>query len=284
MFHRSLREKLGQLKRHLYRSDTNGLAHTGWVEVDRLGFRWRLCLDRYLDREIAAGCIWEARSLKLVQDLVHPGMCVVDVGANWGYYTLQLAHLVGAVGMVIAFEPTHEYSSRLEWHLRENNVHNVRLEHLGLSSRTEAVEIAIGECSATLHWCADSPPRMREEIRVVRMDEWWDDYVATGNPDRLDFLKVDVDGHEPNFLVGAERILRRHRPSMLIEFSQEALFAAGHQAWELADQLESMGYTLCSDEDGQPFQNRRALLRETANFAYSANVLARPALSHPGGE
>jgi FkbM family methyltransferase len=269
------RKKLSKIK-HWYKIRQNNLPQTGWVEVDRLGFHWRLSMDRYLDRKIVDGSVWELQSVKLIQDLVKPGMCVLDIGANFGYYTLQLARLVEPMGKVIAIEPTQEYASRLEWHLRENNVENVRLERVGFSDKVDEVEIAIGECSATLHWSADAILRLRERIKLVPLDYWWDTYVAEGGSDNLDFLKVDLDGHEMNFLIGAEQTLLRHRPLILIEFSQEALFTAGHYAWNLADRLESMGYILCREEDGQPFENRRALLIEAANFAYSANVLARP--------
>lgn len=233
-------------------------------------------MDRYLDRQIAAGSVWEWKSVNLVRRLVKPGMHVLDVGANFGYFTLLFSHLVNRTGRVIAFEPTQEYLSRLKWHLRENRIENVHVEQMGLSDKNDDVEIAIGECSATLHWNADSVPRFKEQIKLMRLDDWRHVYLDDGHPDRLDFLKVDIDGHEPNFLIGAERTLRRHRPHILIEFSQEALFAAGHSSWHLADQLESMGYVLCSEEDGLPFQSRRALLKEAGNFAYSANVLARP--------
>jgi FkbM family methyltransferase len=233
-------------------------------------------MDRYLDRKIVDGSVWESQSVRLIQGLVKPGMCVLDVGANFGYYTLQFARLVEPMGTVIAIEPTQEYASRLMWHLRENNAENVRLERVGFSDKVEEAGIAVGECSATLHWSADAIPRLRERIKLVPLDYWWNTYVAEGGSDKLDFLKVDVDGHELNFLLGAEQTLRRHRPHILIEFSQEALFAAGHYAWDLADWLESMGYILCSEENGEPFENRRALLMKAGNFAYSANVLAQP--------
>jgi FkbM family methyltransferase len=255
-----LSKLLAQVKYYWYESRRRGLSQSGWVEVERLGFRWRLCMDRYLDRQIATGSVWELNSVKLVKHFIKPGMCVLDVGANFGYFTLLFARLTNPTGIVIAFEPTQEYASRLEWHLRENHIKNVYLECLGLSDKNEELEISIGECSATLHWCSNTSPRLREKIKLMRLDDWWD----------------SVDGHEPNLLIGGERTLHRHRPYILIEFSQEALFAAGHSAWDLADQLVSMGYTLCSEEDGEPFESRQMLLKKVANFAYSANVLARP--------
>ena len=276
MLFRLFSDKLVKLKQYYYERKQCNLPHTGWTEVDHLGFRWRLCLDRYLDREITAGAVWESNSVKLIRDLVKPGMYILDVGANFGYFTLLLARLVSPSGRVIAIEPTREYMSRLEWHLRKNHIENVTVERIGLSDENKDVEIAIGECSATLHWCADNSPRLREKVKLMRLDDWLDSHSAGGHPDRLDFLKVDVDGHEPQFLVGAERTLRRHRPYILIEFCQEALFAAGYYAWDLADQLESLGYILCSEKDGQPFRNRRALLKEAGNFSHSTNVLARP--------
>lgn len=252
------------------------LPEHGWVDVQRDGFSWRLCMDHWLDKAYAEGQRWEADSVDLVRTLVKPGMHVVDVGANFGLWALELSRLVGPAGHVLAFEPTAQYGKRLTDHLSRNGIRNATVVPLGLSDKTIETEICIGNSSATMHWAVEKAPTLRETIRLVALDDWWAAYVKEGHPDRLDFLKVDTDGHEPFFLEGARQTLQRLKPPMLIEFVQENLVVNGHTAWGLADQLEQMGYVLCSEKDGKPFPTRLDLLRVAGNFCNSANVLALP--------
>jgi len=243
----------------------------------------RLCLQpaRYLDRELIEGRLFEPASIKLLARLIRPGQTVVDVGANFGYYTLLLSRWVGPAGHVIAFEPTREYGQRLQAHLHDNGLETVRFEPIALSDHDHTTEIQIGECSATMHWTASSQPRATETVRLVRFDDWWTHAVALGQADQLDFLKIDVDGHELQALRGARETLSRHRPVLLIEFSKPNLEQAGSTSAELADFLErELGYVLHREEDGQPFGNRESLLSVVDRPDLSANVLCLPTL-HP---
>ena len=274
---RALRNRASLLKNRLLGLEPDGFPKDGWIDIDHQGFTWHLCLTHYLDRSIARGHIWEPDGIGIINKFIKPGMCVLDVGANFGYYTLPMSRLVGTTGIVNSFEPTNTFYERLTGNISSNALENVRTHPVGLSDRAEELEIGVGDCSATLHWCADTPPPLTERIKLVRLDDWWNEYTEAGNPDRLEFMKVDLDGHEPRFLRGAENTLRRHHPHLLIEFCQMSLFTSGFSAWELADQLEAMDYTLCSEKDGKPFRSRRQLLVEAGNFSAGANVLARPA-------
>lgn len=80
------------------------------------------------------------------------------------------------------------------------HIQNVYVERLGLADGNEPVEIALGECSATMPWCSETSPRKREKIELLRLDDWWDACLAEGHPNRLDFVKVAAEGHEPKFL------------------------------------------------------------------------------------
>ncbi|RMG47005.1 MAG: FkbM family methyltransferase [Acidobacteria bacterium] len=253
------------------------LPRGGELEVRRFGFRFRLDLSSYVDRQLAAGEPWEPHAVRLLEREVRPGMVAVDVGANFGYFTLHLSRLVGPEGRVIAFEPSRRFAERLAWHIEANGAANVVMERVALSDRDGEAELLQGEASATMHWTGAKAPGGRERVRTTTLDGWWRRWTSGGGEDRLDVIKVDIDGHEPRFLAGAAETLRRHRPLLLIEFSQDNLFAAGSTAWDLADALEDLGYTLCDERTGRPFPSRRALLLEAGNFTHSANVLARPA-------
>jgi FkbM family methyltransferase len=241
------------------------------------GLQFRLHPERYLDRELVEGRLFEGISLGLLDGLIRPGQTAVDVGANFGYYTLLLSRWVGENGRVIAFEPTREYGQRNQAHVRDNRIGNVRFEPLGLSDRDHTANIQIGECSATMHWTDPSSPRGSETIRLIRLDDWWSRYVAEGNADRLDFLKIDVDGHELQALRGGIETLRRHRPILLVEFYKPNFLQAGYTCADLADFLEcELGYALYSEQTGKPFDCRAAFLAAADRPDLSVNVFCIP--------
>jgi FkbM family methyltransferase len=245
--------------------------------VEVCGLRMFLKPDKYLDKTLLDGRLWEQAEVTLLSRLTKVGMTVLDVGANFGYYTLLFSRWVGEAGRVIAFEPTSTYGERLARHVRENNLQNVRLEAKGLSDCAAACPISIGECSGTLHWIESQLPRSTETVQLVTLDEWWQQYVTEGNPDALDLIKVDIDGHEPKFLLGAREVLLRHRPLILMEFFEPQYASAGHSCRQIMDLLEKeLGYVLCSVDDGRPFGSREDLLSRIEDGKLSCDVLCVP--------
>jgi FkbM family methyltransferase len=218
--------------------------------------------------------VFEPRSLAMVAAAVKPGMIVADVGANFGYYTVQLSRWVGEQGQVHAFEPSARYRERLNDHLRRNDCQNVVVSPFGLSDHRGQRTLFGDEISAALEW-ADygKPPTIEETVSLRTLDE----YVEEHGLARLDFIKVDIDGHEPRFVAGAARTLRRFQPALLMEFAQLNLMAAGSDAEQLGRQLTELGYSFYSVETGEPYSSHANFLRDAMNCSHSVNVFCRPA-------
>ena len=208
--------------------------------------------------------------------LVKPGMIVGDIGANFGYYSLQFSRLVGENGFIFAFEPVNRYMIRLLEHLKLNNIMNVEVIDVALSNKIGEAQISVGECSGTFHWSSSNEPDDLQDVCVSTLDA----FVKERNIKKLDFLKVDLDGHEPMFLDGAKNTIERFKPIMIIECSQESLFISGSSAWNLLDKLEELGYILISERTRKIFSNRLECLKEVGNFTNSANILCVPFGNH----
>lgn len=242
------------------------------VMAEALGIIWKLDKQRYLDREILEYGVFDPYTTAVVNQLVKPGMVVIDVGANFGYYTLQFAKLTGRTGCVYAVEPVDRYRERLIDTLKLNNVTNVKVIGNALSNKQGKSRISVGECSATFHWQEQYSPEESYEVPVTTLDA----LVKENKINKLDFIKIDMDGHETTFLEGAEKRLTVFKPLMIIEFCQSGLYTAGSASWELADKLESTGYAMVSVKSKKVYPNRRECLRETANFSHSVDVLCIP--------
>lgn len=254
------------------------LGKDGTFIIYQLGqYVWRLDPSLYMDHEILNHGVFEAHSLQFVLSFVKPGMTVCDVGANSGYYTVYLSHLVGSEGHVYAFEPSARFRDRLIDHVHRNRCSNVTVSEYALSSQEDSATLfGTASGSATIHWYSNKDSVFVETVRTTTLDK----YVEDAQIDAMDFVKVDIDGHESRFLVGATRTLRRFRPVLLMEFAHANLLAAGSSAEQLADQLEDLGYVLGSDT-GRPYADRVECLQETMNYAYSANVACWPEEKRP---
>lgn len=235
-------------------------------------YLWKLDESQYIDSEILKYGVFERDSTKLSKELIKPGMVVADVGANFGYYTVIFSKLVGEDGFVHAFEPSCRFRGRLLEHLKMNNCHNVSVSEFGLSDRNESLTLFGGGDSATLHWVGRDCPVVEENIIVMTLD----DYVEENEIDRIDFIKVDIDGHEPKFIDGAIKTIERFRPIILMEFMQLALLKAGSNVELLKKKLEDLGYVMQSEHDNKPFMSHTEFLIESMNCAYSVNIVCFP--------
>jgi FkbM family methyltransferase len=244
-----------------------------WLVCRIDGLIWRLDPSQSIDRGLLEDGLFEPASTEWVDKLVTPGMVTVDVGANIGYYTIRLSRLVGPQGQVHAFEPSKRYRDRLLDHVKRNDCKNVVISDYGLSDEESEDMLYADNISATMHWPNDDkPPTFEETIRLRTLDS----YVEEGNLSSLDFVKVDIDGHEQRFIAGATKTLRRFQPIILMEFSQLSLVMADWDVERLAKQLTDLGYSLHSERTGESYPSRLAFLVEAMNCSHSVNVLCYP--------
>lgn len=246
------------------------IEYSGVREFVCQGLRWRLDMSSNIAREMVTTGAWERSTTDLVLDLVKPGMQALSVGANFGYYALLMARQVGDGGHVWAFEPTRHYREMLQHHIAINGLADrVTVVPYGLSDAETTATIGISPHSASMHF----PPqdeRVPEEIVLKRLDD-----VAEGlGIAKIDFISIDIDGHEPAFLRGGKRVLSRDVPAIAMEFAQQCLHFAGSDVREVAALLNELGYQICSEATRQPYPNELAFLKECGNFGHYANALA----------
>ena len=149
---------------------------------------------------------------RLFEEYVKPGMSVVDVGANIGYHTLAFAHLVGSSGKVISIEPSPENLIELRANIVNNNLTNVRLEEIAIGARTTTARIRGGINSGVL--LSGGAPGIGEVTLKPLGDVL---------PEKVDFVKIDVDGYEGEVIQGAAEVLYRDRPTLLLEMHPHML-------------------------------------------------------------
>lgn len=206
--------------------------------TDVLGHRMRLdATDR---GELAIHGIYEPLATDLVRSEIKPGDVVLDVGANIGYYTLIFARCVGTKGRVFAFEPEPGNFALLQENVAANGYRNVTLARLAVSDRAGRAQLYVDRDNAGDCRMYDSHDRRPSvDIETIRLD----DHLAS--LDRLDLIKMDIQGAEPAALRGMQRLLERHRQvKLLLEFWPYGLQLFGADPKEFLDTLCEAGFAL----------------------------------------
>lgn len=179
---------------------------------------------------------YERDTQRLFGAHIRPGEVVWDVGANAGFFTLLASRLVGQDGYVYAFEPLPRNLDYLHSHLRLNRIENVRVLPLALSDQGGVARFARAESPAMGGISAIG----ELEVKTEALDA----ILSSGQIQRPDFIKMDIEGGEHKALQGASAALRAAQPTILLS-------AHGHVQFEACSQfLRDIGYSVESLRDG----------------------------------
>lgn len=171
------------------------------------------------DDAVALDTLWnghfgyEPGSLSTWARLAAKSATIADVGAHVGYFSM-IAALTNPKARVHAFEPVDQIHARLSVNVRSNGVQNVKLYQAGVSGKTGWADISVRfsgnllSTGSTLEHSADDAQLKR--IQLLPLDEVFAD-------SKLDLIKIDVEGHEMSVLEGARQVLKRDRPTVLLE-------------------------------------------------------------------
>jgi FkbM family methyltransferase len=205
-----------------------------YVDTRDQGFGSNILLDGF----------WEMWLTIAVCRRLKPGMIAIDIGANFGYYSLLMADLVGPEGRLVAVEPNPHVVPKLRASVALN----------GFSGRTRIVEAAAGaaaEGSVNLYATLSKP----KNATIVRNDFMPDPHIATISTvplwtadavereyGRVDFLKIDAEGAEEDIIIGLRPILAKHAPDLVLEFNAARYKDADRFLTEVNSFYRSMSY------------------------------------------
>ena len=170
---------------------------------------------------------------------IRPGDVVFDLGGNLGTSALLFAGLAGRRGRVVSFEPAfHELLAR---NVRENGARNVTVVPAAVGDREGEAEFAITAEGIDSRIDPGGRGGLRRTVPVVTIDG----HVRRAGLERVDFIKMDVEGAEEPALRGGERTIREHRPRLsLASYHRDAGFAGEPQHPKLVRLLTAWGYRL----------------------------------------
>lgn len=166
-------------------------------------FIWKWKLEYLLQK-------YESETTLFFKKNIKPGMIVVDIGANIGYFTRIFAKLVGEEGKIYAFEPDKENFELL----KKNTSHllNVEVINAAVSELTGTINFYHIVGATGTHSLISSSDAEVRSVPCYSLDEFFLNRKAP------DFLKIDVEGAEAQVFKGMEEVLDKNKITVVFEY------------------------------------------------------------------
>ena len=194
--------------------------------------------DHGISRELAAYRTHEPLASKLLQQFLKPGMNVVDIGGNLGYYALLEARTVGNAGRVIAIEPFAANFAQLSKNVYANGYGNILLHNVAVGAMNGAATMYIGKKS-NWHALYPVPWKTREiTVRVSTLDAVLDEH----NLRSVDLIRMDLEGYEVEVIHGMRKTIENYSPRLLVELHPHV--AGANAILGLLRHLRALGYDI----------------------------------------
>lgn len=189
---------------------------------------------------------WEKWVTDVFLSLVKPGLTVLDIGANCGYYSLLAAQNVGPTGQVHCVEPNPFLHQNLLRSFAINKFTNVKLHKVAFAAKDEK-EVTLytpGSFSggATIYEIPDSytqyGPIQKVKVPAVHFADYFSDLTAQ-------LIKIDIQGAEPHLVDGLLNIAERSKKlDILMEYAPILWIAAGFNPRSVMERFTQNGFTI----------------------------------------
>ncbi len=192
-----------------------------------------MCIGQYICR---AGS-YEPFEMSLLLSLLNEGDIVVDIGANIGVYTLNMAQKVGAMGKVYAFEPEPTNFELLTKNVEENELTNVVCSDVALSNRAAPASLFISKQNFGDHRLYQEDNTERKSVPV--MTDTLDNLLREIYREKgvVKVIKIDTQGFEPFVIEGAKQIIQENHPAIFLEYWPAGFKNAGADYYAMMDFL-----------------------------------------------
>lgn len=177
---------------------------------------------------------WFEDEIKFLRGLLQPGQKIIDIGANYGVYSLTMAKTVGNTGRVWAFEPASATARLLAEGIAINGFTHVVLDRSALSSISGTAQLSLYDNSEMNSLVRDNKVKGAvESVPLKTLDECMKQYEWQ----HIDFMKIDAEGEELNIIKGGARFLDELSPLIQYEIK-----ADDDLHIDLVDSFSAIGY------------------------------------------
>ena len=215
-----------------------------WTQVEP-GIKMQLDPYDLVSRKILETGVWEPESIQAVADHLSPGATFMDVGAHIGYYSLKAATKVGPNGHIVSIEPNPQTLAKLRANLEASNARIASVWPVACAASESTLQLFAAPGSNTGESSLSKDNASQEGAAPVAYSvraRPLDDIVKEAKLDRVDVIKIDVEGAEFEVLKGAAKTLDDFRPALVVELVENQLKSMGTSVDEVIRFLASHGY------------------------------------------
>lgn len=205
------------------------------------------------------------RATRFVLSHLTPGGTFLDVGANTGWFALRAAARYRELGggAVHAFEPQPVMFDLVTRSIKENQLEDTLTLHgVALGNEEKTVWMAMPAFNSGGSLVRFKEVKESVPVQMTRLD------LLDLSAERIDIMKVDIEGSEPLFMEGATEFLRRYRPIIYSELHPKKLeWVSKRTREDYLDQMETLGYrALALARDGQTVPFDRSELSDAGKL------------------
>jgi len=249
--------------------------------VKRGGIWWDLDLTEGIDFSIYLLGGFEPKTLKLYKKIVKKGDCILDIGANIGSHTLPLALNTGKSGKVFAIEPTEYAVTKLRKNINLNKdlSSNISVFQIMLvADENEHLESGIYSSWPLFHDGKGIHPEHKGQLMETKgaVAMTLDQMVRQMHINTIDFIKLDVDGHEYSVLMGGKETLKTHTPIILMEFAPYLYNPKTGQFEAMLNLFSQFNYIMSDADTGTKLPMDPVYIRKIIPVGGSKNILLIP--------
>lgn len=201
--------------------------------------KFELHIEDWIQQNIYFLGAYERAELNLLNRLLSEESVFVDIGANFGLYSLVASQKITNSGKVICFEPFPKNYAALKKNISLNSKSNIISENIALGDKKDELSLYYQPNEKNLGIVSANFMENSKTIEVDVMS--LDEYVNENGIDKIDFIKIDVEGFENQVIVGMKKTLELFSPMILIEIFDEGSINSNHH--NAHDYLTRIGYS-----------------------------------------
>jgi FkbM family methyltransferase len=176
----------------------------------------------------------------IILDELSEGMTCIDIGSNIGYYALLEGSKIGEKGIVFAIEPSPENFSTLIYNTKLQQNHNIHTFNFAIGDKNSEIEFLIGKKS---NWSKvkDENDIIKSEDKIIKVPvKTLDSFVKDNEIEKIDLLRMDVEGYENNIINGATEVLIKFKPKIMVEIHKSIMGKKNTR--EILKKLKTLNY------------------------------------------
>lgn len=261
-------------------------AHGPIIEIDldeiHFAIEIHTRLDRYISVEIGQQRVWEPFETRVFQALCELGGCVIDIGANLGWYSLIASARVGHEGKVLALEPEQINFELLTRNIVRNGASNVITKRVAVGNSRGMSQLFLSEDNLGDHRLFEGKAKRRStSIEVTTLNE-----LIDGLECQPTLIKCDTQGSELAVVQGLDG--NRFDPvtcSWIVEFWPHGLAGMDSDPEQLLRWFDNYGYQFYEVSEGNPrlvkCDSARLMHRVNTDLNQQSQMFINLLLIHP---